>query len=112
MAVKHKVSLIMYGENGEVEYGGTTETSKNPIYDVNYMIKIYLESGFKKVISSSGLNDNELFFFKFPKDEELKNSPVDITHWSYFENFVNYNHYLVAKEHCGLLEKKERNNAL
>ena len=104
MSYQLGINLIFYGEDGEVEYGGTTETSKNPIYDVNYMIKIYLESGYKKVISSSGLNDNELFFFKFPKDEELKNSPVDITHWSYFENWDPYRNYLIAKKHCGLRE--------
>ena len=30
--------------------------------------------------------------------------PLDITHWSYFENWDPYRNYLVAKEHCGLKE--------
>ena len=38
----------------------------------------------------------------------MKNkSKPELFHWSYFENFVNYNHYLVAKEKCGLVEKKK-----
>ena len=42
-----KIGLIFYGEDGEVEYGGSTETEKDPIFDVSYMQKIYLEDGIK-----------------------------------------------------------------
>ena len=34
------INLIFYGEDGEVEYGGSTETDKNPIYDIDYMKNI------------------------------------------------------------------------
>jgi hypothetical protein len=35
--------------------------------------------------------------------------PLDITHWSYFENWDPYRNYLVAKEHCGLKEADSSN---
>jgi N-acetyl sugar amidotransferase len=108
-AVNFGVGLIFYGEDGEVEYGGTTETEKNPIYDVQYMKKIYLEGGYDKVLEKSGLPAHDLYFFRFPPDEELNRHPVDITHWSYFENWDPYRNYLVAKEHCGLKEAEESN---
>ena len=107
IAVNFKISLIFYGEDGEVEYGGSTETEKNPIYDMKYMQRIYLESGYMNVVKESGLNDNDLYFFRFPEEaaEQLK-----ITHWSYFENWDPYRNYLIAKEHCGLKEKEETNS--
>jgi N-acetyl sugar amidotransferase len=109
MANQLGLGLIFYGEDGEVEYGGSTETDKNPIYDVQYMKKIYLEGGYDKVLQSSRLEEKDLFFFKFPSDEELAQRPIEMTHWSYFENWDPYRNYLVAKEHCGLKEADSSN---
>lgn len=103
------IDLIFYGEDGEVEYGGSTETSKNPIYDVHYQKKVYLEGGYEKVLAASGLSDNDLYFFRFPSDDELRKHPIQLTHWSYFENWDPYKNYLVAKEHCGLKEAEDSN---
>lgn len=109
MTVKLGINLIFYGEDGEVEYGGTTETDKSPIYGVDYMKKIYLEGGYDKVLSKVSTPQADLNFFRFPTDDELKNSRLEITHWSYFENWDPYRNYLVAKEHCGLKEADNSN---
>jgi N-acetyl sugar amidotransferase len=109
MANQLGLGLIFYGEDGEVEYGGTTETDKKPIYDVNYMKEIYLEGGYQKVLENSGLPERDLYFFRFPSDKDLLRMPIDITHWSYFENWDPYRNYLVAKEHCGLKEAENTN---
>lgn len=103
------IGLIFYGEDGEVEYGGTTETDKDPIYNVQYMKKIYLEGGYEKVLDRAGLPEQDLFFFRFPNDAALARTPIDITHWSYFENWDPYRNYLVAKEYCGLKEAEGSN---
>ena len=109
MANQLGLELVFYGEDGEVEYGGTTETNRNPIYDVSYMKKVYLEGGYEKILKDSGVAQSELFFFQFPSDEALQKAPIDITHWSYFENWDPYRNYLVAKEHCGLTSADESN---
>jgi len=103
------IDLIFYGEDGEVEYGGSTETSKNPIYDVHYQKKVYLEGGYEKVLAASGLSASKLNFFCFPSDDELVKHALQLTHWSYFENWDPYRNYLVAKEHCGLKEAEGSN---
>lgn len=103
------IGLIFYGEDGEVEYGGSTETSKNPIYDVHYQKKVYLEGGYEKVLAASGLAIDDLYFFRFPSDDELRAHPIQLTHWSYFESWDPYRNYLVAKEHCGLTESEDTN---
>jgi N-acetyl sugar amidotransferase len=104
MAHQLDIPLIFYGEDGEVEYGGSTETSRKPIYGVEYMKKIYLEGGYEKVLKDCEIPESDLYFFRFPDDEERTRSPIDITHWSYFENWDPYRNYLVAKAHCGLKE--------
>lgn len=109
VAINFGVGLIFYGEDGEVEYGGTAQTQKTPIYNVQYMKDIYLEGGYNKVLSQVSVPESTLGLFRFPDDWELTEHPLDITHWSYFENWDPYRNYLVAKEFCGLQEAEESN---
>ncbi len=110
LAVNLNISLLFYGEDGEVEYGGSTESKKRAMYDIEYMKRIYLEGGFEKVFRGSGLSDSELYFFLFPTDQEILGKSLFITHWSYFESWDPYRNYLVAKESCGLEEADEGNS--
>jgi hypothetical protein len=75
------------------------------------MKKIYLEGGYDKVLNGSRITETDLSFFRFPSDQLLEKTPIDITHWSYFENWDPYRNYLVAKQHCGLKEAEESNNS-
>jgi N-acetyl sugar amidotransferase len=109
-AATFDINLVFYGEDGEVEYGGSTETDKDPVYDVNYMKKIYLEGGYDKVLDKADLSEGDLAFFRFPPVNPLATRQIDITHWSYFENWDPYRNYLVAKEHCGLKESEDTNS--
>jgi len=110
LAVNLNIPLLFYGEDGEVEYGGSTESKNRAIYDINYMKKIYLEGGYEKVLKSTGLSESQLYFFLFPNEEELAGKQLNITHWSYFEPWDPYRNYLVAKEHYGLQEVDESNS--
>lgn len=109
VAMNFGVSLIFYGEDGEVEYGGTAATQDKPLFDVDYMKDIYLDGGYEEVLSQARLPEHELGFFRFPKEPALADQPLDITHWSYFENWDPYRNYLVAKEYCGLEEAETTN---
>jgi hypothetical protein len=63
----------------------------------------------KKFLSLRCFSIGNRLFFKFPSDEELAQCPIEMTHWSYFENWDPYRNYLVAKEHCGLKEADSSN---
>ena len=113
IAMKFGINLIFYGEDGEVEYGGSNETADKPIYDFKYMKEIYLENqsynSFQSMIEEAnekGLKDVSLF--KFPKN--CSEDILDITHWSYYENWDPYRNYLIAKEFCGLQESESVNS--
>ncbi len=110
LAVNLNIPLLFYGEDGEVEYGGSTESKNGAMFDITYMKRVYLEGGYQKVLEASGMSDSELYFFKFPTEEELKGRELQLTHWSYFEAWDPYRNYLVAKEHCGLQEAEATNS--
>jgi len=110
MSINMNVSLIFYGESGEVEYGGSSETKNTAIYDIEYMKRVYLTGGHEKVLKKSGLTDSELYFFMFPSEKDLEVKTVNFAHWSHFEDWDSYRNYLVAKENCGLEEAEEGNS--
>jgi N-acetyl sugar amidotransferase len=109
IAMAHDIELIFYGEDGEVEYGGSTETQKAPIYDTNYQKRVYLEGGHEKILSMSNLRKDQSLFFEYPNPKSKETPKIKLTHWSYFENWDPYRNYLVAKEHCGLTEAETSN---
>lgn len=112
-AVNFKIPLIFYGEDGEVEYGGSTESNHNSMYEIEYMKRIYLEGGHEKVLDriakDADISESDMSFFRFPKDGEISEVGLSFTHWSYFEPWDSYRNYIVAKEHCGLIEKDDGN---
>ena len=109
LAIKFKIPLLFYGEDGEIEYGGSTENKDKAFYDIAYMKKVYLEGGhqrvFAEILKDDDINESDLFWFQFPEDHELMENPLQFTHWSYFEAWDSYRNYIVAKTHCGLIEK-------
>ena len=108
IAAAFDISLIFYGEDGELEYGGSSEMADRFVYGVEYQKRVYLEGGHDKILASAGLNEHQEYFFVFPLSDEVEN--LQITHWSYFENWDPYRNYLVAKEHCGLAESEGANS--
>jgi hypothetical protein len=112
-AANFNIPLLFYGEDGEIEYGGSTESKHNPLYDINYMKRVYLEGGHEKVFNrikeDGDITEEDLYFFNFPTEQEVSNVGLSFTHWSYFEPWDSYRNYVIAKEHCGLIEKDENN---
>jgi N-acetyl sugar amidotransferase len=97
------ISLIMYGEDGEIEYGGSTESKNKSTFSPEFIKRVYLEGRFGGAFS--GVDERDLYFW----DLDSISNDVELAHWSYFENWDSYRNYLVAKEHCGLSEKEDRN---
>ena len=106
IAKNFDIKLIFYGEDGELEYGGTSETSNKIFYDVDYQKKIYLENGHDKIIQKSKLTKLEKYFFTYPV-EDCKD--IKLTHYSYYENWDPYKNYITAKKYYGLKENENTN---
>ena len=106
IAQKFNIDLIFYGEDGEIEYGGSTEKKEDGFFGLEYMKRVYLNDTYEKIISHSNIKDHEKYWLTFP--ENLSNQ-VQMTHLSFFENWDPYRNYLVAKEHCGLQDLNDTN---
>lgn len=112
-AISFKIPLLFYGEDGEIEYGGSTASKNKPTYGIDYMRAVYLEGGhrqvFDRILADGDIKESDLTFFKFPSQEEINEVGLEFTHWSYYESWDSYRNYVVAKDHCGLIEKDEGN---
>jgi len=111
VALNFNIPLIFYAEDGEVEYGGSTETKNISLFNIEYIKRIYFEGGYNSAIEAmkEKFPENRLYFWLFPDEKEIKGKDLYLTHWSYFENWDPYRNYLVAKQHCGLIESKKTN---
>ena len=112
-AANFKIPLIFYGEDGEIEYGGSTESKNKPLYDIEYMKRVYLEGGHEKIFdrirADGDISEADLAFFQFPTEDEVSDVGLSFTHFSYYEPWDSYRNYVVAKDYCGLIEKDDGN---
>lgn len=106
VAINFGTALIMYGEDGEVEYGGSPETKMKAAYDKEYASRIYL-SGYPLEHYLSDFSEKDRYWFTFPSQDEYREAELLSAHWSYFEDWDPYSHYLLAKEKCGLGERED-----
>ena len=110
IALNYKIPLIFYGEDGEVEYGGSTKNKNKALFDVKYIKNVYLEDGYDKVLNLfKNEESGSLYFWQLPSDSEFSGNNISLTHWGYFEPWDSYRNYLVAKDNCNLQEIEEGN---
>ncbi len=98
------INLIMYGEDGEIEYGGSTESKYKAAFNAEFIKRVYLEG--KTSQTFDDLSDVDKYWWDFDF-ADLSN--IKLAHWSYFENWDSYRNYIVAKENYGLTEKNDAN---
>ena len=67
VAIQHDINLIFYGEDGEIEYGGSTQNKNKPVFDLNYMANNYFEGGYKEIIKKSKLTKKNYIGLSFLK---------------------------------------------
>ena len=108
-SVAFDIPFVMFAEEGESEYGGSKKLENQHYYDFEDGINFYL-SGVNPSKYLKKYSKEDLYWFTYPEEDEMKKRcrPL-LCHWSYFKDFVNYEHYVLAKEKLGLLEKDTRN---
>lgn len=89
LALRLDIPFIVYGEEGEMEYGGATDAKEK--IDRNYLLNYYY-CGHDP--SKYGL------WWKMPSQEDL--DKLYPTHWSKFEDWDPQIHAKHAKKHSGL----------
>lgn len=108
-AVDFKIPLIMFGEEGETEYGGSTELRYTPYYDIDYAIKVYMEGNNPQNFLEGKYSEREMYLWLFPSEDKVRENRLKVAHWSYYENWDPYTHYEFASKNYDMQIHKGRN---
>jgi N-acetyl sugar amidotransferase len=117
IASKFGVKLVMYGENGELEYGGSEKYKNMPRetpedwteeyykgVEVDSLVNVGLELGYLK---SSDISAKTLQWYKPPPPEEILESGCEMHWYSYYHKWVPEENYYYTVNHTGLQPNPE-----
>ena len=103
LAVLFDIPFVMFGEEGEAEYGGSKELQNKATYGIEESIKLYLSGNTPKdFIKEYGFSDKDLYWWSYPSKEEFRALEPAIAHWSYFESWDSIRNYELARDKMGL----------
>lgn len=118
VACKFKIPIIMYGENGELEYGGSIKNWDKPweppeewvLYNykgtsVDMLLKEGVEMG---ILTEEEMNNNTFQFYNPPPKEEIEKVGVRMYWWSYYKPWIPQEHFYYATKNTGFEPDTER----
>lgn len=110
LATKYKIPFIMFGENGELEYGGSLKNYNNPRMEVGKQDYIIEKFGSlpPEYWTDYGLKLSDLTIYLPPPINEIEKFGIEKHYFSYYENWSPEKHYEVAKQHLGFLPDSTR----
>ncbi|MEW6220288.1 MAG: N-acetyl sugar amidotransferase [Thermodesulfobacteriota bacterium] len=109
MAVKYRIPLIMYGENGEVEYGGDKKNENSPTHNLgDDLVRHYFSGIGPEDLLEHGFTPGDLAPYLFPSQEELRESGIQCHFYGYYHKWIPQENYYYAAEHCGFVANPER----
>ena len=102
IAIKFKIPLVMFGENGEVEYGGDNKNADVPTHNVtDDMVKHYFSGVPPEEFNKHGIDKNDLKFYYPPSEKEAKKIGLENHFFSYYKKWIPQENYYYAAENCG-----------
>ena len=101
IATKFKIPLVFFGEDGDVEYGGSFERYNKPQLEINYSVDTKFSGKPPEYWKSYGINKNDLKYYNPPPENELKSVKTEAHYFSFYENWKPENHLEIAQKYCG-----------
>ena len=108
MAVKYGVSLIMYGENGEVEYGGDMKNAFRPDREIADHDKHYFSGLPPEFWVEHGVSLADLKPFAAPPFEQIVRNETKIHFLGYYKAWDPQENFYYCTEHTGFTPNTER----
>lgn len=108
MAIQNNVSLIMYGENGEVEYGGDMKNAFRPDRDIQDHDKHYFSGLPPEFWLDHGVSEADLRPFMAPRYEDIVRNKTTIHFMGYYMFWDPQENFYYCREHNGFLPNSER----
>ena len=97
-ALFYKAPLVVWGEDIAVEFGGNVSESSNDgsAEDLSKN-DLFRESNFEDLLKRR-INENELFFYQYPSQSEIKNIGVKSIYLGFYHWWDGYKHFELAKK--------------
>tara|TARA_B100001063_G_C16756690_1_gene553532 strand:- start:394 stop:1557 length:1164 start_codon:yes stop_codon:yes gene_type:complete len=108
MAVQHNISLIMYGENGEVEYGGDMQNAYKPTREVKDHDGHYFSGKPPEFWEQHGVSKSDLHPYMPPSYESITNNKTEIHFMGYYHLWDPQENYYYSVMHAGFEANPER----
>ncbi len=108
VAVNYQIPLIMYGENGEVEYGGDMKNAYKPTREISDYNKHYFSGLPPEFWVEHGVDFKDLFPFQRPDYKKIKENNIEMHFLSYYEYWDPQENYYYCKEKTGFQPNDER----
>jgi N-acetyl sugar amidotransferase len=120
MALKHNISLVMYGENGEAEYAGNPELVDSPFVSfekwnsafhkgskLDELIKYGTDN--KDYMNEDDFSYSDLEYYTPPSIDKLKDLEVKGMHYfGFYKKWSPQESFYYASEHTGFQASNER----
>jgi len=108
VSLRYNIPLIMYGENGEVEYGGDMKNAFRPDRDVEDHSKHYFSGLPPEFWLEHGVSESDLKPFMAPSYEKLHNNGTRIHFMGYYKFWDPQENYYYCSENTGFSPNTER----
>ncbi|MGX4803497.1 N-acetyl sugar amidotransferase [Bradyrhizobium guangdongense] len=108
IAVRHRIPLIMYGENGEVEYGGDMKNAFRPTREIADHDKHYFSGLPPEFWTTHGVTAADLKPFMSPDYESIMNNHTEIHFFGYYKFWDPQENFYYCREHTGFEPNTER----
>lgn len=108
MAVRYNVPLIMYGENGEVEYGGDMKNAHRPDREIADHDKHYFSGLPPEFWTEHGISAADLKPFMAPEYERIVENRTAIHFMGYYKKWTPQNNFYYCAENTGFSPHTER----
>ncbi|MBI4199955.1 MAG: N-acetyl sugar amidotransferase [Chloroflexi bacterium] len=108
IATKYKIPLIMFGENGEVEYGGDSKNENSATHDLHEdLIKHYFSSVGPERWAEYGVPREEVRRYMPPDLREMMEVGLECHFFGYYKKWIPQENYYYAVEHTGFQANPE-----
>jgi N-acetyl sugar amidotransferase len=108
ISVKHKISLIMYGENGEAEYGGDMISAYRPEREVEDQDRLFFSGLPPQFWVDHGLSEADLKPFMPPKYQEIMANHTKIHFFGYYKHWDPQENFYYCTKNTGFATNPER----
>ena len=101
MAVQHDIKLIMYGENGEVEYGGNMKYAESPMKEMTHYDNIMFSGMSPANLIEEGVSKSEIAPYLGPTKKEVEEHNIENHFFGYYHFWDPQENFYYCNKHNG-----------